>query len=89
VGIAMLLLVLLANRFRDKLNSGTDSGKGVLFWSAMYIPIVVAMAARQNVIGALTGGGAAILAGVVSVVSGYLMVLVYSRFLKPKRDADE
>ena len=89
VGIAMLLLILLADRFRDKLNPGTANGRGVMFWSAMYIPVVVAMAARQNVLGALTGGTAAILAGVGSVVTGYLIVLVYSKLIKAKRDVHE
>ena len=37
--------------------------QGVLFWSAMYIPIVVAMAATQNVVAALAGGPMAAIAG--------------------------
>ncbi len=46
VGIAMLLLLLLSNlsSHRFKLNPITENGIG--FWSAMYIPIVVAMAAK-------------------------------------------
>ena len=89
VGIAMLLLILLSDRFRDKLNPRTDNGRGVMFWSAMYIPIVVAMAARQNVIGALSGGAAAILAGTGAVALGYIMVYAISRLIKPGQDAHE
>ena len=34
--------------------------RGILFWSSIYIPVVVAMAASQNVRGAITGGPVAI-----------------------------
>ena len=40
-----------------------DHREGVVFWSAMYIPIVVAMAAQQNVVAAVAGGRLALLAG--------------------------
>ena len=45
VGIAMLLLIVLSDwlRRRDRLPVPTQ--QGVLFWSSIYIPIVVAMAA--------------------------------------------
>ena len=48
VGIAMLLLIFLSNlsAHRFRLSPITESGIG--FWSAMYIPIVVAMAAKQT-----------------------------------------
>ena len=46
VGIAMLLLVVACNMGRFKLPVDGPSGEGIKFWSAMYIPIVVAMAAR-------------------------------------------
>ena len=53
--------------------------QGVLFWSAIYIPVVVAMAAKQNVIAAVKGGPAAILAGVGAVALGFLLVPLLSR----------
>ena len=56
VGIAMLLLIGLGSYLNK---SGWLKGKteqGVEFWSAIYIPIVVAMAAQQNVYGALRAG---------------------------------
>lgn len=84
VGIAMVLLVLASNsRVLQPLVGGV-SGEGVKFWSAMYIPIVVAMAARQNVVAAVDGGLLAILAGVAAVVVSFALVPVLSRFGRPR-----
>jgi malonate transporter MadL subunit len=79
VGIAMLLLILLSDslRARGKLNPVTR--QGVLFWSSIYIPVVVAMAAKQNVIAAVKGGPAALLAGTLAVVVSFALVPVISR----------
>jgi len=79
VGIAMLLMILLSDRFRKagKLTQLTE--QGVLFWSSIYIPIVVAMAAKQNVTAAVKGGPAAILAGAGAVVVCFLLVPVLTR----------
>jgi malonate transporter MadL subunit len=79
VGIAMLLMILLSDRLRraGKLTQLTE--RGVVFWSSIYIPIVVAMAAKQNVIAAVKGGPAAILAGAGAVVACFFLVPVLSR----------
>ena len=79
VGIAMLLLVLACNSRKFKMLVEGDSGKGVKFWSAMYIPIIVAMAARQNVVAAVNGGVLALSAGVVAVVACFALVPVISK----------
>ena len=67
VGIAMLLLivgrVVLARR--GLLSKGIKFG--VEFWAALYIPIVVAMAAQQNVVAALKGGPVVIIAALLTV----------------------
>ncbi len=83
VGIAMLLLVIASNsaRFKD-LSSG--AAQGIQFWSAMYIPIVVAMAAQQNVAAAASGGLLALVAGVAAVVVSFLLVPVISKIGRPK-----
>ena len=78
VGLAMLLLVVACNVGRFKLPVDGPSGEGIKFWSAMYIPIVVAMAARQNVVAAVDGGLLAIVAGVAAVIS-FALVPVLSR----------
>ncbi len=85
VGFAMLLLIVLSNLSskRFKLKPMTESGIG--FWSAMYIPIVVAMAARQNVIAALSSGWMAIIAGVAAVAASFAMIPVLDRIGKGGR----
>ena len=79
VGIAMLLLILLSDRLRTSGKLNPISQRGIVFWSSIYIPVVVAMAARQNVLSALQGGPAALLAGTLAVAVGFLLVPVISR----------
>ncbi len=79
VGIAMFLLIVLSDALRKRGGLKPLTRQGVLFWSAVYIPIVVAMAAKQNVIAAVKGGPAAILAGALAVFLSFLLVPVLSR----------
>lgn len=74
VGIAMLLLILLSEYLlkEDKLSQKAQDGIG--FWSSMYIPVVVAMTAQQNVVAALSGGISAILAGVIAVLVAFILI---------------
>lgn len=78
VGIAMLLLIVLSNLSHKKFTLGEPTERGIGFWSAMYIPIVVAMAAKQNVIAAISSGWMAIIAGVAAVVVSFAMIPVLS-----------
>jgi malonate transporter MadL subunit len=68
VGFAMLLLMLLHDWFKRKKHLDEISETGIQFWNSMYIPIIVAMAATQNVKLALSSGFIAILVGIVPVV---------------------
>ena len=80
VGIAMILLIaarIWLDR-RGRLSKGVKFG--VEFWAGMYIPIVVAMAAQQNVVAALTGGPIVIIAAVGSLVLCFGAVALLSRF---------
>jgi malonate transporter MadL subunit len=79
VGIAMLIMILLSDHLRRAGKLAELTERGVLFWSSIYIPIVVAMAAKQNVTAAVKGGPAAILAGAGAVVVCFLLVPVLSR----------
>ena len=79
VGIAMLLLIVISGRLQDRGRMTKPSQEGVLFWSCVYIPIVVAMAASQNVRGALQGGVLPIVAGTVVVIVSFAMVPLVSR----------
>ena len=88
VGIAMLLLIYLSNLRSERLQIGPITQEGVHFWSAMYIPIVVAMAAKQNVVAALSSGWMAIIAGVAAVTASFLMIPVLARFGRREHDDD-
>ncbi len=79
VGIAMLFLVLACNSERFSALTEGAAGTGVKFWSAMYIPIVVAMAAQQNVAAALDGGVLALVAGVAAVAVSFALVPALSK----------
>ena len=79
VGIAMLLLVMACSSKRLKTLVEGASGEGIKFWSAMYIPIVVAMAARQNVAAAVEGGWLAVAAGVGAVAVSFALVPLISK----------
>jgi malonate transporter MadL subunit len=79
VGVAMILLIVAGGKLQAKGLLGPATSRGVVFWSSIYIPVVVAMAASQNVAGALRGGPVAILAGVLSVVVCMVLVPVLSK----------
>lgn len=84
VGFAMILLLWLTDCLAKRGRFKPVSASGVTFWSLMYIPIVVAMAAQQNVLGAIKGGPLAFLAGSIGVVLSFAMVPVIARIGKPK-----
>ncbi|WP_239689465.1 malonate transporter subunit MadL [Aquitalea pelogenes] len=50
VGIAMLLLIFARLYLHKRGWLPAETEQGVAFWGAMYIPVVVAMAATQNVV---------------------------------------
>lgn len=89
VGFAMLLLMLLSAYMRKKQWLVSESESGIRFWSAMYIPIIVAMAASQNVEAAFSGGWVAILAGGAATITGLLLVPVIARIGKPTQTETE
>jgi len=79
VGIAMLLLLVLSNLTKQEFRLSEPTAKGVNFWSAMYIPIVVAMAAKQNVIAAVSSGWMAVIAGVAAVAVSFAVIPLLAR----------
>ena len=79
VGIAMLLLILISDRLQRSGRMQPPTNQGIAFWSSIYIPIVVAMAASQNVVAAIRGGPVAIVAGVLVVMASFAMVPLISR----------
>ena len=79
VGIAMLLLIVITDRISRAapLDSATQSG--ILFWSAIYVPVAVALAASQNVRAAVSGGPAALLAGAGATIACMMLVPMVNR----------
>ncbi len=86
VGVAMIMLLLLSNLDSHEYKLGPVTETGIGFWSAMYIPIVVAMAARQNVAGALSSGWMAIVAGVVAVAASFALIPMLARLGQGDQD---
>jgi malonate transporter MadL subunit len=82
VGIAMLVLLFLSSRSDSKFKLSPMTADGITFWSAMYIPIVIAMAAKSDVYAALKGGPVALLAGTLAVAGGFALVPILSRFCR-------
>lgn len=86
VGVAMLMLVLIVDYLTKKGKLKKQSQEGIAFWSAMYIPIVIAMAAQQNVVVALKGGPVAILAGVAATIVCVALVPILSKMGQGKEE---
>jgi len=83
VGLAMLFMVLTVNYLENRgFNFKTRTENGIRFLSALYIPIIVAMAARLNVVGAIRGGAVAILAGGVTTIGAMFLVPLLSKLNK-------
>ena len=82
IGIAMLLLIFMANIKNSFFEINLLTKSGVNFWSAMYIPIVVAMAAKQNVLAAISGGWMALIAGVLTVIISFMRIPVLYKLIK-------
>ncbi len=86
VGFAMLLFILLKEWLSRKHYhlSASINSQGVTFWDTMYIPIIVAMSATQNVKAGLSSGHVAILVGIIPVLCLIILVPVLSKGIKHK-----
>lgn len=82
VGFAMLLLVLLNDWLHKKGHLDQATEAGMQFWNQLYIPIIVAMAATQNVKLAVSSGLIVLLAGSVPVVICIATLPLLSRLAK-------
>ena len=74
VGFGMIALILLLDWMKKKNYLDLEASSGIQFWNAMYIPIVIAMSAIQNVNAAISGGLAALCIGVIA--TGFALALV-------------
>ena len=80
VGFAMILLLLATNS--KTVNKILPEGytKGITFWKEMYIPVIIAMSASQNVTSALKGGVLALVLGVGIVLIMLLLIPLFNKF---------
>ena len=86
VGIAMLMLIgarLYMHR-RGILPKLTELG--VEYWGALYIPVVVAMAAQQDMVAALRGGPVAVLGACATVAVCACVIAAINRSERAPQD---
>lgn len=87
IGFAMLLLIGITGWLSRRDGFKPASAHGIAFWSSLYLPIVVAMAAQQNVVGAIRSGPVALLAGLLGVALSFALVPLVCRIGRPPPDA--
>ena len=88
VGFAMILLLIATNSKTVNKILPTNYKKGIDFWKEMFIPVIIAMSASQNVVSALEGGVLALVLGVGVVVVMLLLIPVFNKF-SPDETKDE
>ncbi|ARD29261.1 malonate transporter [Acinetobacter lactucae] len=79
VAISMILLILSKELLAKKGYLPQVTQFGVLYWSGMYIPIVVAMSAGQNVVAALSGGILGLIVSIASLIGTVLVIRYLNR----------
>ena len=82
VGFSMILLMILTDWFRKKDLFTLPTQSGIQFWNQMYIPIIVAMAATQNVKLALTSGIITLLVGIIPVIICFAAIPFLAKFIE-------
>ena len=89
VGFAMILLLLVTNSktLSKKLPKG--SSEGLTFWKEMFIPVIIAMAASQNVYNAISGGAIVIVAGLAAVAASFALLPLINMMANKNAKKDE
>jgi malonate transporter MadL subunit len=91
VGFAMLFLLLLCS-YSETVKNGLRNERfsdGLKFWQNMYIPVVIAMSASQDVVKAVRSGWLAIICGVTLTVLSLCLIPLVSRISSSKNKAGE
>ena len=89
VGIAMILLITARMWLKSRGRYVEGVSRGIGFWGALYIPIVVAMAAQQDVVAAVEGGPIVLIAGVGALLLCFSAVAIISRLSGTPETMDE
>jgi malonate transporter MadL subunit len=79
VGFAMIILILTLDWLRKNNKLSQKLEEGIQFWRQMYIPIIIAMAATQNVKAAVSSGLIALAAGIIPVILCFLFIPVLTK----------
>lgn len=82
VGIAMILLIAAQHFLQKRGWFNEQTERGVTFWAMLYIPVVVAMAATQNVLVAAKGGPIALLCAAGAFALCVLTIAVINRIIE-------
>jgi malonate transporter MadL subunit len=89
VGIAMMLLIAAQHYLRKHGFLTHESERGITFWAMLYIPVVVAMAATQNVVVAIRGGPIALLSAAGTFALCVLVISAINRIIHRAHIASE
>lgn len=80
VGFGMVFLIIITNYLKFRGYPISDrANRGITLISALYIPIVVAMSATQDVVKAFSGGISAIVIGGVTTILCLLLIPMISK----------
>jgi malonate transporter MadL subunit len=88
VGIAMILLLSARQWLNGLGRLSPELQLGVGFWGALYIPIIVAMAAQQDVVGAVKGGPLVLVAAFGTVALCLAVVAIIGRLSSSSETMD-
>lgn len=89
VGFAMLILIFITNSEKLKFTQKPAFIQGMTYWKAMFIPVVIAMTACQNVFSMLSSSIVAIAAGAAAVGFSFFMLYMLHLLDKRKKEADQ
>ena len=81
VGFSMIILMLLTNWLKKKGIFPLHTEQGISFWGLMYIPIIIAMSAIQNVFDAFSNGLLAILSGIIPTLLLFFCIPILIKIL--------
>ena len=88
VGFAILLLIFLTNS-KLKFVEKPAFVQGITFWKSMFIPVVIAMTATQDVFHMLSSSIVAIVAGAAAVGASFLMLWVLHKLDEKKEKVEK
>ena len=89
VGFAIILLLFVGNCRLFSFTKRQDFIQSMTFWKKMYIPVVVAMAASQNVFRMLTSGMVAIVGGAAAVAFPFLLLFLLHKHEERRANSEQ